>query len=294
MNKNFLVRSLSGLIYALLIFLACTSSGSNFVYELTGELVSQSLFFSGLMTLFMVVCAYEIGKMLRYDNPFFIYLTIALCLIPLYIMFVKVTDQAFYFSFNNIKSIITHLLPVLLFSITLVVIHQNGTELVYDTSKMIFTVAHISIPFSLALSFPLMGNFYFGNEVFFLFVLIWTSDTIAYLVGSKFGKTPLAPKISPKKSKEGFYAGIIATIITGVMIEWLTPDMRGNWALIGIFIAFTAPFGDLMASKLKRIFQVKDSGTWIPGHGGFYDRLDSFILSSPVVYLYFNFESLFI
>ena len=69
--------------------------------------------------------------------------------------------------------------------------------------------------------------------------------------------------------------------------------MRGNWILVGLLVSVAAPIGDLVESQLKRTFGVKDSGNIIPGHGGVLDRLDSFIICAPVLYLYFVFEKLF-
>ena len=102
-----------------------------------------------------------------------------------------------------------------------------------------------------------------------------------------FGKHKMAPTISPKKTWEGFAGGVICTVILGYFIEYKFPEMKGNWMVVGLLVAIFAPLGDLVESQLKRTFNVKDSGNIIPGHGGVLDRLDSFILCAPVVYVYF-------
>ena len=145
-----------------------------------------------------------------------------------------------------------------------------------------------------SLSTPSLNNSHsFGLEAFILFVLIWSSDSFAYFFGRLFGKHKMAPKISPKKTWEGFIGGVICTLILGFFIEQYLPEMRGNWLIIGFLVSIFAPLGDLVESQLKRTFGVKDSGNIIPGHGGVLDRLDSFIICAPVIYMYFILDKLF-
>ena len=100
----------------------------------------------------------------------------------------------------------------------------------------------------------------------------------------------VAPKICAVKSWEGWAVGGIVTLILSFFVEKFHPDLRGNWIVVGFLISVFAPLGDLVESQLKRTFGVKDSGNIIPGHGGILDRLDSFIICAPVVYLYFILE----
>ena len=103
----------------------------------------------------------------------------------------------------------------------------------------------------------------------------------------------MAPKISPKKTWEGFAGGVVLTLVLGFFVEQYFPELRGNWMIVGLLVSIFAPLGDLVESQLKRSFAVKDSGNIIPGHGGVLDRLDSFIICAPVIYLYFILEKLF-
>ena len=103
----------------------------------------------------------------------------------------------------------------------------------------------------------------------------------------------MAPKISPKKTWEGFAGGVVLTLVLAFFVEKYFPELRGNWMIVGLLVSIFAPLGDLVESQLKRSFAVKDSGNIIPGHGGVLDRLDSFIICAPVVYLYFILEKLF-
>lgn len=121
---------------------------------------------------------------------------------------------------------------------------------------------------------------------------LWINDTMAYLVGSLIGKTPLSP-ISPKKTWEGTVGGVILAI--GVMggIGFLLNRMPswnlfnpGQWMVVGAIAAIAGTFGDLLESKLKRMSGIKDSGHIMPGHGGFLDRFDSLLVATPFVWLY--------
>jgi phosphatidate cytidylyltransferase len=117
--------------------------------------------------------------------------------------------------------------------------------------------------------------------------LIWANDTFAYLIGSKIGKTPLLPRISPKKTWEGTIGGALMCMLTGVVISYFFKELTLiNWMIVGAIVATFGTLGDLIESMLKRSVGVKDSGSFMPGHGGFLDRFDAFIFAVPFVYLY--------
>ncbi|MBK5259170.1 MAG: phosphatidate cytidylyltransferase [Thermoanaerobaculia bacterium] len=127
--------------------------------------------------------------------------------------------------------------------------------------------------------------------VFFLLLVVWLGDAGAYYTGRKFGKTKLAPRISPKKTVEGLIGGLIASAIAAAVIH-LTffPDFPLLAAIIvGIFLSLAGVVGDLAESMWKRSAAVKDSGTLIPGHGGFLDRFDSILFTAPILYVYWAF-----
>jgi phosphatidate cytidylyltransferase len=124
--------------------------------------------------------------------------------------------------------------------------------------------------------------------LFFALVLNWVGDTAAYYVGRKFGRHKLAPVISPKKSKEGAAASICASMLFGVLyMRAFLPDVPVLDVLVLAALANMAgQIGDMAESALKRGAGVKDSGTLLPGHGGWLDRVDSSLFAMPVVYLY--------
>jgi phosphatidate cytidylyltransferase len=119
------------------------------------------------------------------------------------------------------------------------------------------------------------------------FLLIWANDTGAYLSGVSFGKHKLMESISPKKTWEGFFGGVLLAVIVAALLSgWLGVVNRTGWIIIALIVSSVGTYGDLIESMLKRSAMVKDSGTVLPGHGGFLDRFDSTIISFPVVYLF--------
>jgi phosphatidate cytidylyltransferase len=138
------------------------------------------------------------------------------------------------------------------------------------------------------IAFDSNGN-YSPDYVLMILAFIWINDSAAYLVGSNWGKRKLFPSISPLKSWEGFWGGLVVTLATAITLanvqmpitlEWF------HWAALALLIVISGTFGDLVESKMKRFFGKKDSGTLLPGHGGILDRFDSVILAAPVVYCY--------
>jgi phosphatidate cytidylyltransferase len=117
-------------------------------------------------------------------------------------------------------------------------------------------------------------------------VLVGCNDTFGYIVGVLFGKHPLVPVISPKKSWEGLIGSLVFTVIGGSLA--FTYIMEMQWwigAVVGLMIVFTATCGDLIESAMKRDLHLKDMGTLLPGHGGILDRLDSVLISAPALWL---------
>ncbi|HOB82927.1 MAG TPA: phosphatidate cytidylyltransferase [Bacteroidales bacterium] len=165
----------------------------------------------------------------------------------------------------------------------------------------IFSVIYTALPFSF---FPFAA---FGREginplirydggvfspgiIIGFFVLLWVNDTGAYLSGITFGKHRLLERISPKKSWEGFAGGIILSVLSA----WLLSGLLGvldtpEWIIVALLVAVSGTFGDLIESMFKRSTGIKDSGSIMPGHGGFMDRFDSTLLSFPLVFLFITF-----
>jgi len=129
-----------------------------------------------------------------------------------------------------------------------------------------------------------------GAWVLLTMVLAWGSDTAAYFVGRKFGKTKLAPRISPKKTLEGAAGGLAAAVIGALIMSIFLPGMRvGDAIALGILGGAAGQAGDLMVSVLKRSSGVKDSGGILPGHGGILDRVDALAFTGPATWAYGHF-----
>jgi phosphatidate cytidylyltransferase len=123
----------------------------------------------------------------------------------------------------------------------------------------------------------------------FLLVLVWVADTAAYFAGSVFGRTKLAPQVSPGKTVEGVVGGVMAVVllawVCGTMIWKLEPGLLVQWIGLAIVTALFSVVGDLTESKLKRIAGAKDSGSMFPGHGGVLDRIDALTAAAPIFLL---------
>jgi phosphatidate cytidylyltransferase len=116
---------------------------------------------------------------------------------------------------------------------------------------------------------------------------IWINDTMAYIVGSLIGKTPLS-SISPKKTWEGTLGGMILCVVVITLVGYGTGYYTVyDWIALSVCSAVFGTMGDLLESKIKRLASVKDSGSLMPGHGGFLDRFDSLLVAIPFVFVYY-------
>lgn len=291
MDKNFFQRSLSGLVYVLVIAICTTPVGAYLFSSFLPEVKQQYLFY-GLITFFFAVGIFECVRIMKFDNGIYKWLVFPIAAFIYYTFTKRFFYHGFFFNVN-----LSEMLSLALIPIAVITLFKFPKELYFENGKLIFTVVYLALPFGFALGLPKFSMLdpekTFTLEVFMLFVLIWSSDTFAYLTGKFFGKHKMAPKISPKKTWEGFAGGVVLTLVLGFFVEQYFPELRGNWMIVGLLVSIFAPLGDLVESQLKRSFAVKDSGNIIPGHGGVLDRLDSFIICAPVVYLYFILEKLF-
>lgn len=292
MDKNLLLRIIFGGVYALVIIACTTPYGAITINNLLGNYVvgAEQLYF-GLITFLLFVGVWECVRMMKFDNTFWKWLVFPAVLLVYYRFSMKYFYNGFY---ANIT--LSEILGLSLLPIAALTLFRYPKELYYENGKLIFAVIYTVVPFSFALGLPTFIKGLpesFSMEVFWMFVLIWSSDSFAYVFGRLFGKHRMAPKISPKKTWEGFIGGVLSTMLLGFFIEQNYTELRGNWILVGVLVSVFAPMGDLLESQLKRTFGVKDSGNIIPGHGGILDRLDSFMVCAPVLYLYFAIEKLF-
>jgi phosphatidate cytidylyltransferase len=284
LDKNLIQRTLSGIVYVAIIVLCVTPLGAQLINSISPGLVKQEYLYYGLITFLMLVGTWECVKIVQFGDGYEKWVVLPLIAFIFYLFSKRYFNYGFFFDFR-----LSEILAIVLIIIAVVTLFKYSSELYYDSGKLIFTVIYVALPFSFALGLPKFTSYddTFSLEVLFLFILIWSSDTFAYLTGKFFGKHKMAPKISPKKTWEGYVGGVVLTLVLSYFIEQYHSDLRGNWMIVGFLVAAFAPLGDLVESQLKRNFGVKDSGNIIPGHGGVLDRLDSFLICVPVVYLYF-------
>jgi phosphatidate cytidylyltransferase len=193
--------------------------------------------------------------------------------------------------FNGIQT-----LNVLLFTSFLLLIIELflKSELPFNNVGLIaLSLIYIAVPFSLfshEFTFSFTPNLHFSpNIIAGILFLTWANDSFAYIVGSKIGKTPFFLRISPKKTWEGTIGGAVFCMITAAIIAQFFKQLDLiDWLVIGAIIAIFGTIGDLVESLLKRSVGVKDSGSFMPGHGGFLDRFDAFIFCIPFVYFYLS------
>lgn len=158
-----------------------------------------------------------------------------------------------------------------------------------DAGQALLVLGGLALPASfLALLWRLPGGDW---RVLFLLLVTWAMDTGGYFIGSRFGKTPLAPAISPKKTIAGFWGGLGAAVLVSLLMVTVSsgavPRTAAEALLLGVTLALGGQLGDLVESLVKRELRVKDSGTLLPGHGGVLDRFDALLFNAPLLYLYF-------
>ena len=155
-----------------------------------------------------------------------------------------------------------------------------------NIASAICGLVYISVPMTLLIFIAYGAGSYDPRRVFFLIFLIWAADTGAYFAGKNLGKHKLAPSISPGKTWEGWIGGALLTLVVGWAAGYFLPDIPlGHRLVTAGVVAVFGPLGDLAESMLKRSAGVKDSGTFLPGHGGLLDRFDAFLLVLPVLAL---------
>ncbi len=290
MNET-LKRGISGAIYIILL--------------LASILYSTESFFI-LFGIFLIIAVYEFCNLIQIHKVFPILFATALyTIVTLVSHYNKITTDTINQVFNTDLEIAINIqqLDVVLLVIALVVSIKCILFLFYDniqkistSSKYLYLLGYIILPFVFITKISFGINDYNPKIIIGLFILIWTNDTFAYIVGKSVGRTKLFEKISPKKTIEGFLGGIVFAILAGYLISKYyikaNPEFSDRsiliWTSIAVIVGIAGTIGDLIESKFKRIAGVKDSGSIMPGHGGILDRLDSVIFVAPIIFLFYQ------
>ena len=175
---------------------------------------------------------------------------------------------------------------VVVMAITASLVARSAAHRWRDALIAVLGILYVGVPLSTVVSTRTLpaGEFL----VLFLAVVTWASDTGAYYVGTLWGKHPLMPSISPKKTVEGVLGGLLLAIAAALLAHWwFVSELSWSDAVIlGVLLTITGLIGDLFESMIKRRTGVKDSGGILPGHGGMLDRIDSLLFTAPTFYYY--------
>jgi phosphatidate cytidylyltransferase len=201
---------------------------------------------------------------------------------------------AFFIAAKMIPNIwLPFIIPVIIcifISIFIIELFRKTKMPVINIAITILMPLYVVLPFVFLhfLAFLSTGQFDYRFLIGF-FIIIWSNDTAAYLVGVNFGKKRLFERISPKKSWEGAIGGFIASLLSALILSYFFKDLSMiKWLITGGIISIMGLFGDLVESMLKRSVNKKDSGTILPGHGGVLDRFDSVTFAAPMVFCYLS------
>ena len=183
---------------------------------------------------------------------------------------------------------------VILLTVTLFIVEiwrQKGNPM-QNLGATFLGVAYVALPVSLIALFPLVGNkmlFPWNPLIVPAYILIvWANDVFAYLIGITLGRRKFFERLSPKKSWEGFFGGLVGAVaVAAVVGKFLVKGDIWLWMGLGLIIGLTSVLGDLVESNFKRSVGVKDSGNVLPGHGGLLDRFDAVLVSAPFVFIFF-------
>ncbi|MEG1935302.1 MAG: phosphatidate cytidylyltransferase, partial [Rikenellaceae bacterium] len=183
----------------------------------------------------------------------------------------------------NIDNRIITIILVSIFMLRMIVeMYRRNSDPLRSISYEIFAICYTIIPMLLLFQMS-------SALIVALFIMVWSNDVGAYLVGVSCGKHKLWERLSPKKSWEGFFGGVIATIIAAVIIGINRNESPYIWAATAILVSAAAVYGDLFESMFKRSLKIKDSGNIIPGHGGVLDRFDAIFFAAPVFYIIYTY-----
>lgn len=268
MNES-LKRLVSGVVYVALLLIATSYSVTSF-YILFG--------------IFMVIAIYEFCALVHINK-----------ILPLLIGGLSFYT-AIQFNTNKTNDILILIATLFVSTKCLLLLFNFKREKIDSISKYVYLIGYVILPFIIISKIPFSYNIYKPKIIISIFILIWTNDTFAYIVGKSIGKHKLLEKISPKKTIEGFIGGMVFSVIAGILISKFYFQPKPHylytslfiWSISAVIISIFSTLGDLIESKFKRIAGVKDSGTIMPGHGGVLDRLDSIIFVAPFVYLFYQ------
>ena len=270
--KKIAIRALSGLVYCLII-IGCIISGYKGVTIL-----------ASLLTIWgCLEFTHITGGLTRRNIPAAI-LDIAACLSLSISLCIGLP----------LENILTNWLAIIMLRL-IVEIYLKSDHPLRHTAHSLMSQIYIGIPMAIMVYIAMN---YSPFILLTIFVLMWLNDTGAYLVGCSIGRHKLIERVSPKKTWEGFFGGLIFSMAVSLLIFYFIKPFEGMehidmslifWLSIGAIVSIIGTWGDLIESMIKRDLQIKDSGNLIPGHGGILDRIDSILFVLPAILLFLHF-----
>ncbi len=279
MKSNFIQRSITGLLFVLL---------------LVGSIVYSPITFVALFSVISAYTTYELSGLLNNSGKYKINRLISsLGSFYLFIAF------ASYVSDLTTSEIFIPYLGIILYLI-ISELYLNQDNPIGNLAGTMLTQIYVGLNFALINTICFIvkdGGLhiaYYNIMPLALFIFIWVSDSGAYCVGSTIGKNKLFPRISPNKSWEGSIGGALFAVIAALVIGYFSTILNyDQWVGFALVVVIFGTWGDLTESLFKRQLGIKDSGNILPGHGGFLDRFDSTILAIPAVVFYLYLTRLF-
>lgn len=259
-------RFFTGLVFVL-VTLTCVFSG--FAY------------FSFLFFFIVGLCLFEFSKLVINDASTSTKLIVVILgLFPFILMVLYLNNH-----FLERDLVLYSALYFIIFTMALFFGKGHSIE---NMGYIAMATIYIGTPFAILLWISMDGHVYLPGRVAGLLFLTWANDSGAYISGKLFGKYPLMKRISPKKTWEGFVGGLIFAILFAFALSYMpyTGLHVRHWWILALIVSVFGPIGDLVESLLKREKQAKDSGSLLPGHGGFLDRFDAFIFHLPFCAIY--------
>jgi phosphatidate cytidylyltransferase len=256
--NNLIQRILTGSVYVSLMLLATT----------------KALYIGLLLLLVAIVGTFEFKKIAEKQNIHFdLYPTIALGILT-YASILHAELRGLFF------------LAVLIYFISQ--LYRPTKNTIQLLGSTFISLVYLYFPLALIIPIGLQSGTYEYKTLFGLLILIWASDSWAYIMGRLLGKRKLFERHSPNKTWEGFWGSFVLTSTTGYVLSINGFGLNSiEWILLGGITVFVATAGDLFQSMLKRASKLKDSGNILPGHGGILDRFDSILFCLPAYYIYF-------
>lgn len=265
--KNLITRTLTGIVY---------------VGVMIGVFFIPKAPFVAIMMLFTLIGGQEFFKMWNATYP-------KISNYP-FLCFTFFTFAPFIYCTAKLEIYIIAILILATFLAMVIKIFKRSEHPISEIAQSLFPIYWIAIPM-LVLTYWQTQYSNTHTTILAALILIWLSDTFAYCGGSLFGKHKLIEHISPKKTWEGFLISLILTAIAGLAFAFIPffddPHFKIlHWIGFAILINLSGTLGDLVESMVKRSAQVKDSGKFLPGHGGWLDRFDSILFAIPIGFIY--------